>query len=194
MFTDGDARLKREIQKKHEQLSRKEQEKVLFAEKLTSLISEELQKDSKSRPSSVVGRSPSSCSTESSNPSAELTGDAMDIEDDDNSNSSIYVNTPVISPSTQPPHSTFAHSTQMPQRSSLLSQFHQSSVNHRIGHPPVYISQQSAQQLPSSSQPLQRLPSNSPKFLVTSPSGPAHVRYQSPFQGSPSQTAGFFHH
>lgn len=33
-----------EIQKKHEQLSRKEQEKVLFAEKLTSLISEELQK------------------------------------------------------------------------------------------------------------------------------------------------------
>ena len=52
----------------------------------------------------------------------------MDIEDDDNSNSSIYVNTPVISPSTQPPHSTFAHSTQMPQRSSLLSQFHQSSV------------------------------------------------------------------
>ena len=56
-------------------------------------------------------------------------GDAMEIEDDDNnSNSSIYVNTPVISHSTHLSHSTLAHSTQIPQRSSLLSQFHQPSV------------------------------------------------------------------
>ena len=49
----------------------------------------------------------------------------MDIEDDDNnSNSSIHVNAPVISsPSMHSPHS-----TQIPQRSSLLSQFHQPSV------------------------------------------------------------------
>lgn len=195
MNADGDSRLKREIQKKHEQLSRKEQEKVLFAEKLTSLISEELQKDSKAKPSSMMGRSPSTSSSESSNPSAEFLGDAMEIEDDDNnSNSSIYVNTPVISHSTHLSHSTLAHSTQIPQRSSLLSQFHQPSVNHRIGHPPVYVSQQAAHQLSSPSQPPPRLPSNSPKYLVTSPSGSAHVRFQSPYQGSPSQTAGFFHH
>ncbi|KAK2571082.1 Inactive histone-lysine N-methyltransferase 2E [Acropora cervicornis] len=173
MNADGDSRLKREIQKKHEQLSRKEQEKVLFAEKLTSLISEELQKDSKAKPSSMMGRSPSTSSSESSNPSAEFL---------------------VISHSTHLSHSTLAHSTQIPQRSSLLSQFHQPSVNHRIGHPPVYVSQQAAHQLSSPSQPPPRLPSNSPKYLVTSPSGSAHVRFQSPYQGSPSQTAGFFHH
>lgn len=52
----------------------------------------------------------------------------MDIEDDDsNSNSSIYVNTPVMPPSTHP-HSTLAHSTQLPHRSSLLSQFQQPSA------------------------------------------------------------------
>ena len=43
----------------------------------------------------------------------------MDIEDDDsNSNSNIYVNTPVAAPSSLAPHS-----TQLPHRSSLLSQF-----------------------------------------------------------------------
>ena len=44
----------------------------------------------------------------------------MDIEDDDsNSNSNIYVNTPVV------PLSTLARPTQLPHRSSLLSQFNQ---------------------------------------------------------------------
>lgn len=49
----------------------------------------------------------------------------MDIEDDDsNSNSNIYVNTPVVPPSTHP-LSTLARPTQLPHRSSLLSQFNQ---------------------------------------------------------------------
>lgn len=49
----------------------------------------------------------------------------MEIEDDDNnSNSNIYVNTPVIPPSAHP-HSTLTHSTQHPHRPSLLSQFTQ---------------------------------------------------------------------
>ena len=64
--------------------------------------------------------------------------------------------------------------------------------NHRVRHPPVYVSQQAAHQLSSPSQPPLRLPNDSPKYLVTSP-GSAHVRFQSPYQGSPSQTAGFFH-
>ena len=52
-------------------------------------------------------------------------GDAMDIEDDDsNSNSNIYVNTPVVPPSTHP-LSTLSRPTPLPHRSSLLSQFNQ---------------------------------------------------------------------
>lgn len=161
---------------------------------LTSFISEQLLKDSKSRPPTVIGRSPGSSSNDSSNQSADLTGDAMDIEDDDsNSNSNIYVNTPVVPPSTHP-LSTLSRPTPLPHRSSLLSQFNQ--PNYRIGHShhhPVYISP-AAPQLSSPSQPPPRLPSSSPQFLVTSPSGPAHVRYQSPYQAAPSQTAGFFRH
>ena len=49
----------------------------------------------------------------------------MDIEDDDsNSNSNIYVNTPVVPPSTHP-LSTLSRPTPLPHRSSLLSQFNQ---------------------------------------------------------------------
>ena len=49
-----------------------------------------------------------------------LSGDAMEIEDDDsNSNSKIYVNTPMAAPSSH------THSTHIPHRPSLLSQFTQ---------------------------------------------------------------------
>ncbi|KAL9959424.1 hypothetical protein ACROYT_G032747 [Oculina patagonica] len=191
MFGDGDSRLKREIQKKHEQLTRKEEGRAKFSEKLTSFISEQLQKDSKSKPSAVRdGRSPSTStsSNESSNPPAELTGDAMEIEDDDsNSNSNIYVNPPMAVPSSH------THSTHIPHRPSLLAQFTQPNYRISHSHPPLYITT-AAPQLPSPSHPPARLPSNSPQYLVTSPSAPAHVRFQSPYQAAPSQTAGFYHH
>ncbi|KAJ7377586.1 Histone-lysine N-methyltransferase 2E [Desmophyllum pertusum] len=87
MYGEGDSRLKREHDKKlvdlffrnskkqHEQLTRKEEGRAKFSEKLTSFISEQLQKDSKSKPSAVIDRSPSTSSNESSNPPAELTSE-----------------------------------------------------------------------------------------------------------------------
>lgn len=180
MFGEVDSRLKRDIQTKHAQ------------EKLTSFIAEQLQKGSiqkSSKPPSVVGRSPStSTSSESSNPATELTGDAMEIEDEDsNSNSNIYENNLMAAPSSH------SHSQHIPHRPSLLSQFAQ--PNYRISHSqqPMYLAT-AAPQLTSPSQPPTRLPSSSPQYLVTSPSAPAHVRFQPPYQAAPSQTAGFYHH
>ena len=60
-------------------------------------------------------------------------------------------------------------------------------------HPTHYIAT-AASQLPSQSQPPPRIPNSSPQYLVTSPPAPAHVRFQSPYQAAPSQTAGFYHH
>nr|XP_058960412.1 inactive histone-lysine N-methyltransferase 2E-like isoform X1 [Pocillopora verrucosa] len=180
MFGEVDSRLKRDIQTKHAQ------------EKLTSFIAEQLQKGStqkSSKPPTVVGRSPStSTSSESSNPATELTGDAMEIEDEDsNSNSNIYENNLMAAPSSH------SHSQHIPHRPSLLSQFAQ--PNYRISHSqqPMYLAT-AAPQLTSPSQPPTRLPSSSPQYLVTSPSAPAHVRFQPPYQAAPSQTAGFYHH
>jgi len=189
MYGDGDSRLKREIQKKHEELTKKEESLAKVNEKLSSFFTVHLQKDSVSKHSSVVGRSPSNStsSNESSNPPAEITGDAMEIEDEDsNSNANIYISPPMAVASSH------AHSTHIPHRPSLLSQFPQ---NYRISHshPPHYIAT-AAPQLPSPSQPASRIPNSSPQYLVTSPSAPAHVRFQSPYQATPSQTAGFYHH
>lgn len=194
MFGDGDSRLKREIQTKHaqEQLTRKEEVRAKAQEKLSSFIAEQLLKDSTpklSKAPSVIGRSPcTSTSSESSNPPTELTGDAMEIEDEDsNSNSNIYVNTLMAAPSAH------SHSQHISHRPSLLAQFTQ--PNYRISHSqqPLYLTT-AAPQLTSPSQPPTRLPSNSPQYLVTSPSTPAHVRFQPPYQAAPSQTAGFYHH
>lgn len=188
MYGDGDSRLKREIQKKHEELTKKEESLAKANEKLSSFFAVHLQKDSK--PSTVVGRSPSNStsSNESSNTPAEITGDAMEIEDEDsNSNSNIYINTPMAVASSH------THSTHIPHRPSLLSQFPQASYRISHSHPTHYIAT-AAPQLPSPSQPPPRIPNSSPQYLVTSPSAPAHVRFQSPYQAAPSQTAGFYHH
>ncbi|XP_015765665.1 PREDICTED: serine-rich adhesin for platelets-like [Acropora digitifera] len=135
MFGDGDARLKREIQRKRDLVTKKEE-----AERnLTSFISEQLLKDSKSRPPTIIGRSPGSSSNDSSNQSADLTGDAMDIEDDDsNSNSNIYVNTPVVPPSTHP-LSTLARPTQLPHQLQNRA-FTPSSRLYITGRAPAFLS------------------------------------------------------